>query len=441
MKLLLLISLTSIHALHAACAEKSNAQNLVAAPTEQAIVERAIARNSAAAQATAETKAEQAIILDNPSQQHLDFYAIIAALRHQPQHPADKTVPIQQQDTADKVLIDLIGEYTSEMIEIKEYRLLALLPHQQLLIQSIKQRDRNWGDYPIKIYDVKSKQEIRTLPIICDVSQGIALSDGTIALCNRDNLMIIDVKTDTVLQKFAGERAYARKLYELSSNKLLIIGGDGMRRGTIIRDLLTGSKIQTFITADMMDSTAVFNNGSFILPCTSECLKIYNSQGEVTQQLQLPAESCAKNASQHEIITNRSKRTFKSVAMLANDTIATASVCGSTIHIWNQVTGRVLSTLNHVHPGSNKDEDIEFLSSNLPGNKLLAIGDTIINIWDMNTRKIVKTYIAGADYFHRFLDQDFDENIKVSITTNNLIISSDKCIAIITDPTLEKCLR
>jgi len=415
--------------------------SLVAAPTDQAIAARAAARNAAALlrqgyhpqqfvagpgyegqAAVIEIKTEQTIILDNPSQQHLDFYAIIAALRHQPQHPVDKAQPIQQQDTADKALIDLIGEYTAEQHLLEYHRLLTILSNNQLLIQSTDKSED--GTLKLAIYDLQQKNEVAQIPISTSApAQALLLSNGRIIiLCMPGKLYLMHATTNQIISEASTVDCPIHKLYELPNEKILIIAGAKDHR--IIRiQSLHGSTIGTlFGIAHSTQTIPVFENGDFIAPTDDCCLDLYNSNGtRVQENLKFP------RTAEQKIDSERYGYHLPNLSRHSNGDIVGSLTCSPIIYLWNAQTGELMHTMHHA------DQTCFILClENLSHNKLISADDNRnIKIWNSNTGKLIKYYQK-----YRFSEPP----LTIATTSNYLIISDDNSIYIIMDPTLEKCL-
>jgi len=499
LKHLLFLLITSVPALHAACAEKS-VQNLVAAPTDQAIIERAVARADAQA-AAVEIKEKQAISCDD-SPEHRDrcrfldlwqavtgvsapsfsdpeqaiiigntcpmggkrdsiqkiiydfldedvqnavhdrnilinFHSFINALRNQPQLPSDLQQPIQQQDTTDRTLIDLIGEYTTVKHTLADHRLLTILPNQHLLIQSTKPfGGPQFAKYNVKIYDLKQHKELAELPIYCaGLARAIQLSNGNIAMCNKDVLYIIDGISKQIIHEFDGPGHATHNLYELPDNKLLIVYGRNDERAINIQNLQNGQTIMhTFGVAWHTQTIPVFSNGNFIIPTDEHYLDLYNSDGECIQEkLKAPL---TRDERRMEMRYSPSPLP-KNLNILPNGLIIGSLVCKPNIYAWDAQTGEISHTIEHSHEKySAWSHMIRCLESNVPRNKLISSDEDNIYVWNIDTGKLIKTYRFNTDGWWSYKIPQ-----KIAITAHYLIISGDSFISILEDPTLSKAIN
>jgi len=405
LKYLLFLLITSVSALHAACAEKTF-QNLVAAPTKEAIIARAIARNKAAAQ-------------DKQSGESWLGQIQITAL------PA--------------VATDIIAEYAVDIAFKSNHRVLAPLDNQRILIQwSPWSNDLPKSEYPIKIYNPTAPEKIQELPITMkDQAQGLKLNDGTIVICSPKNKFILDVDKNTtknldIFEYRGGKDIRIYRIYELPQGDTIIIvyseDFDHHRHAIMIVNLKLNCEVTSLSSRKARNSIAVFNNGNFIAPPTiDDCCELYNSNGNPIKQngsIQFPP---------HPLYPYRLLPDY--ITAVDDGKIASCFYQGgSDVQIWDPQTGAILHTITH---GDNQPiHCFEKLNDKL----LLTRSGSVVKIWDVKTGENVRTYrifIGEYDTSHRpYLDSHWPE--RAYLSGNYIIITTPHTIITIMDPMLEQ---
>jgi len=327
-----------------------------------------------------------------------------------------------------QVLIHLIAEYTSEMLIMWEHRLLAVLPHEQLLIQAA---DR---DHVLKIYDLAQKKEICSLQTkYRNVIRGVALENKMVALMDEEEgLSIFDPYADKIIQRFPGKlRWFIDALYKLPHNRLLIMLCS--HSCAVIRDLTTGATIQIVGAEHKVNCMTVFDNSNCVLHGDPKRFHILANNGNKMHQVRLQFPRSLEKREAKE------KLSFgDNVAVCSDGRIVTASWRHSNIYLWDQKTGMLIHTLVHSPRVKDRLSGNLFLDGSLFDNKLVSMHDDGLEIWDLKALKVIKRYDIDL----------YGTPVRINVIVDHIIISFDNYdyenhrdndrIVIIADPTLYK---
>jgi WD40 repeat protein len=249
----------------------------------------------------------------------------------------------------------------------------VLSPDGQTLISGGEDRDTVGQFYPIKLWDLKTGQVLRTLDGHLDAVRSLSLSQNgqTLASGSGDHtIKIWDMSTGALLQTLEGHTAPVWSVALSQDGQTLISGSED--NTVIIWDLKTGASQTLSGHSGTVYSVALSPDGkTFASSGEDKTIKLWNREGELVRTLgepgghkdvvsavtfssdgqQLASASWDKSVKLWNAATGQLLQTFQghgdrvtTVTFIDEQAIASASL-DNTIKIWNAQTGQSLQNI------------------------------------------------------------------------------------------------
>lgn len=255
----------------------------------------------------------------------------------------------------------------------------VLSPDSQTLISGGEDRDTTSEFYPIKVWNLKTKQVLQKLDGHTDVVQSLSLSqDGQIlASGSRDNtIKIWSLATGDLLQTLKGHSAPIRSVALSRDGQTLISGSED--KTVRIWDLKTG-KSQTLVEHfGAVYSVALSPDGKTIASGGADkTVRLWNAvTGELIRTLGEPGGH---------------RQTVSAVAFSPDGQQLTSGGWDGFVKLWNPSTGQLLKTFEG---HTDRVDSVTFVNQQEIAS---ASADHTIKIWNTQTGQVAQTLTDHSD--------------------------------------------
>jgi eukaryotic-like serine/threonine-protein kinase len=280
----------------------------------------------------------------------------------------------------------------------------VLSPDGQTLISGGEDRDAVGQFYPIKLWDLKTGQVLRTLDGHLQTVRSLSLSeDGrTLASGSGDNtIKIWDVTTGNLLQTLEGHTAPVSSVALSQDGQTLISGSED--KTVIIWNLETGASQVLSGHSATVYSVALDRDGRTIASSSEDkTIKLWDLEtGELIRTLGEPGGH---------------KDVVSAVAFSANgQQLASASWDGS-VKLWNAATGQLLQTFQG---HSDRVTTVTFIDEQAIASASL---DNTIKIWNAQTGQSLQNIAAHSDWILSVTAQPSAQTLVSSSTDTTIKI-------------------
>lgn len=254
-----------------------------------------------------------------------------------------------------------------------------LTPDSQTLISAGADRDAASQRYPIKIWNVGTKQVTRTLEGHTDVVQSLSLSEDGQILASGSldrTIKIWSMTTGELLQTLEGHSAAIRSVALSQDGQTLISGGDD--KTVRIWDLRTGTSRTLSEHTGTVYSVAISPDGKTIASGSADkTIRIWNvATAELIRTLGEPGGH---------------RETVSAVAFSSDGQQIASAGWDGFVKLWNSSTGQLLQTFE-----GHTDRVISVTFVN-PQTIASAGFDRTIKIWDTQTGQAAQTLTGHSD--------------------------------------------